>query len=231
MVRKSLAAALLALALGACAELTAERPLFTVADQGLQPLLQEGVWISVGEDCPESNLRRRRFPQECVPIDIRRDEDGSWRIQGRVDLVSNLTAEEREEAEGDENGPYRMLLAPAVERDLGDSFAPLYIGELALMSARQPSISYAVIVPRGELPASEMYLSPSISCLAILFEGPIEGVTPVYIERTDVQGNTNQELDGCTATTQAAVREAARRIVIESFVELTERRWVRVRGN
>lgn len=229
-LRKSLAA-LFAVALGACAELTAERPLFTVAEQGLQPLLQEGVWTSVGEDCPESNLRRRRFPQECVPLDIRRDEDGSWRMLLRVDLISDLSAQERTEAERDDNGPYRVLLVPAVERDLGTSFAPLYLAELALLNADRASVTYAVVVPRGELPASEMYLAATIGCEVILRDGPIEDITPRYVERTDEQGNTREELDSCTAATQAAVREAARRVVIENINSFTESRFVRARGN
>ena len=232
MIRKSLATFLLALTLGACAELSAERPLFSVADQGLPPL-QEGIWISVGEDCAEHNIRRRRFPQECVPLDIRREEDGAWRVQARVDLVSDLITAEREEAETNPaNGPYRVIIVPAVERSLGDSFAPLYLAELQVMNSEETSVGYAVLAPVGEIPAAQMLLAPSISCNAILRDGPLEGVEPIYIARTEEQtGAEVRELDGCVASSQRAAREAARRAVVEDISSLFERRWVRVRGN
>jgi hypothetical protein len=231
-VRKSLATVVLALTLGACAELTAERPLFTVADQGLPPL-QEGTWISIGEGCAEHNIRRRRFPEECIPLDIRREDDGAWRVQARVDLVNGFSAAEREEAEHNPaNGPYRVIFAPAVERTLGDSFAPLYLAELHALSDTETSVGYAVMAPIGSMPAEQMLLVVTIGCAAILRDGPIEGVTPRYVTRTDEQsGEEVQELDGCTASTQAAVREAARRVVIEGLDDLTERRFVRVHGN
>jgi hypothetical protein len=231
-VRKSLAALLLTLLLGACAELVAERPLFTVADQGLPPL-QEGVWIALGEDCPEHNIRRRRFPEECAPLDIRRDDDGAWRVQLRADLVSGLSATERTEAETNPaNGPYRVIFAPAVERVLGDSFGPLYLAELHALSSEDASVSYAVIAPVGTMPAEQMLLGVPIGCADILRDGPIEGITPRYTTRIDEQsGEEHQELDDCVASSQSAVREAARRAVVENLAELTGRHFVRVRGN
>jgi hypothetical protein len=232
MIQKTLATALLVLVLGACAELGAERPLFSVADQGLPPL-QEGIWIGVGEDCAEHNVRRRRFPQECIPLDIRREDDGAWRVQLRVDLVNNLSATEREDAETNPaNGPFRVIIVPAVERALGDSFAPLYLAELHVLSSEETSVGYAVLAPIGEMPAAQMLLAPSISCSAILREGPLEGVEPIYVTRTDEQTEAEvRELDGCVASSQRAAREAARRAIVEDISGLIERRFVRVRGN
>jgi hypothetical protein len=231
-IRKSLAAMLLVLALGACAELTAERPLFSLTDDAALPVLQEGIWISIGEGCAEHNLRRRHFPSDCVPMDIRREEDGAWRVRLRVDLLNDLSARERMETEGrDDNGPYRVILAPAVERSESLAYAPLYLGEIALMSAEGMSVSYAVIAPMGSMPASEMRMAATIGCDMILRDGPIEGVMPRYVTRTDEQGTTVEELDGCTASSQTAVREAARRAVIEGLNEFTARRWVRVRAD
>lgn len=230
--RKSLAALLLIMALGACAELTAEHPLFTVADQGLPPL-QEGIWIGIGEGCPEYTVRRRRFPEECSPFDLRREDDGAWRMQVRADLVSGFSADDRAEAEANPaNGPYRVLIVPAVERALGDSFAPLYLAELHVISSDDTSVGYAVLAPIGEMPAAQMLLIPSIGCSAILRDGPLEGVEPTYTTRRDEQTEEEiHELDGCVAATPAAVRQAARRVVIESLDDLTKRRFVRVRGN
>jgi hypothetical protein len=230
-VRKSLGITLLTLALAACAELTAEHPLFAVADQG-QPPLTEGVWISLGEGCAEYNVRRRRFPSECAPLDIRRADDGAWRVSARVDLVSDLTARERKDAEEDAaNGPYRVILAPAVERDIDEEYAPLYVGELARLHAEDSSVGYAVVAPMGLMPATEMRLMATISCAAILRDGPIEGVTPAYETRVDAEGQSHEELTNCIASNQAAVREAARRAVIENLDEFTERSYVYVRPN
>lgn len=231
-VRKSLATMLLVLALGACAELTAERPLFSVADQGELPALREGIWIGVGEGCPSYMAHRRRFPSDCVPLDIRQQDDGAWRVEIRVDLVEGMSAAERAEAEDDaQNGPYRVIIAPAVERTLGNSFAPLYLAELDLLRDDLSAVSYAVIAPRGEMPASEMWMAATIGCDTIVRDGPIEGVTLRYVTRTDEQGTQREELDGCTASSQAAVREAARRVVIERLGELTQRRFVFVRAD
>jgi len=203
-----------------------------VADQGELPPLREGVWIGVGEGCPEHNARRQRFPSDCTPLDIRRDEDGAWRVRLRVDLVNDLSSRERLETEDHEsNGPYRVLFVPAVERDLGLAFAPLYVGEVARLGATDSSVTYAVVAPMGEMPASEMRIAATILCEVILRDGPIEGVTPRYITRTDEQGTEVKELDECAVSSQAAVREAARRIVIENLGELMQRRYVWVRAD
>jgi len=66
MSTRRLAAIVLAAALGACAQLTAEAPLF--APNPTSPLvLTEGIWIGIGDECDERNLRLRRFPKECAP--------------------------------------------------------------------------------------------------------------------------------------------------------------------
>jgi hypothetical protein len=227
-VQKSIAA-LLILALGACAELTAERPLFSVSDQGPPPLT-DGVWIALNEECPEYNMRRQRFPKECLPLDIRRESDGAWRVAVRIDLVSNLNASERAEADEDaSNGPYRLILAPAVERDTGEGFAPLYVGELDQLRNEGDSVTYAVVAPIGAMPATEMRLLAMIGCDDILREGPIEGIRPEYETRIDDEGVPHQNLRGCSASNQAAVREAVRRSVIENLDDLTKQRFVLVR--
>lgn len=224
-------AALLVLALGACAQLTAERPLFSVADQG-QPPLTEGIWIGVGEECAERYVRVRRFPSECAPLDIRRDADGAWHVGIRIDLVSDLTARERADAEEDaNNGPYRVIIASAVERAIGDGYAPLYLAELDSQRDESGAVAYAIVVPTGALPATEMRLAAMIGCEPTLREGPVPGIEPRYETRVDDQGVSHQDLTGCTATTQAAVREAVRRSVIENLNELTQRRYVFVRAN
>lgn len=229
--RKLLTILFMAVQIAGCIELTAERPLFLAEDQGPPPL-QEGVWIAVGEGCPEHNLRRRRFPSECAPLDIRRQEDGAWRVAFRTDLVSDFTASDRAEREADPaNGPYRVVLAPAVERDTGNNYAPLYLGEITRISDQDGSIAYAVAAPMGAMPAAEMRVILLISCASILRDGPIEGVTANYETNTDPSGLPTEVLGSCVASSQAGVREAARRALIENLNELTERRFVLVRAN
>jgi hypothetical protein len=232
-IHKSLAAACLLFFAAGCAELTAERPLFSVADQTGPPPLSEGIWVTISEECPRPNLRQRRFPADCVPMDIRREVDGAWRVAIRVDLISDLARARRAEEETDpQNGPYRMILTPAVERQITDSYAPLYVGELTTSGDETPGeVGYAVVAPRGAMPATEVYISAIIGCSIILRDGPVEGVTPEYTPRTDDQGVTHQQLTGCTATSQAAVREAARRTIIEELDAITSRRTVFVRAN
>jgi hypothetical protein len=225
------AALVLAAALAACAELTAEAPLFS-PDQTSPPPLTEGVWIGIGDGCPERNLRRMRFPEECAPLDIRRQADGAWRVAMREDLVSGATTHERAHPDTDSSdGPYRVVFAPAVEREIGEEYAPLYIGEVGAIDDDDPSVGYAVIAPIGPMPATEMRMIASVGCTSILRDGPIEGVTPRYETRTDAEGVEYQDLAGCVASSQAAVREAVRRAVIENVDDLSARRFVRVRAN
>ncbi|MGD9981099.1 MAG: hypothetical protein AB7H66_01700 [Hyphomonadaceae bacterium] len=231
MLGKRVAAIVLAAALAACAELTAETPLFT-PDANSPPPLSEGVWIGIGEGCPEQNLRRRRFAEECAPLELRRQADGAWRASMRADLVSGSNSHERAHPQTDSsNGPYRVVFAPAVEREIGDGYAPLYLGEVGSFDEHKPSVGYAIVAPIGVMPATEMRLIASIGCASILRDGPIEGVTPRYETRTDADGAEHQDLTGCVASSQAAVREAVRRALIENVDELSARRFVRVRPN
>ena len=237
------ALALLATLLAGCAELTAEAPLFSADGPNGPPPLTEGVWIGVSEECPASNARRTgRFPEACTPLDIRREADGAWRVQLRVDLIYDLTAAERADAAADAV-PFRLVIAPATERDLADSYAPLYIAEGRRAGADDPEVSYALIAPIGAMPATSAYILGSIGCADILRDGPIVGITPRYTVRTNNEQPANSEgpqdigpieteqvLSGCTATTQAAVREAARRALIENLGEMQETRYVFVRA-
>ncbi len=219
---------ILAMMLAGCAELRAEAPLFSPTDQIGPPPLTEGIWIAVHEDCPASNLRRRgRFPSECTPLEIRRLSDGAWQVRMRVDLVSNLSREERASAESDA-APLRVVIAPATEHPSPEAFAPLYVVERNPTSEDQ-RIGYTVVAPLGPMPATEALILSSIGCTDILRDGPIEGVAPQYSTRVGENGEEVQDLVGCTASTQAAVREAARRALIENVDELMDRRYVHVR--
>jgi hypothetical protein len=218
---------LLAAALAGCVNLTAEAPLFSVADQGAPPLA-EGVWIAVSEECPQRYQRRTRgFPSDCAPLEISRLPDGSWQARMRVDLVTGLSPQERSDAGA--SPPLHFVLAPAVERDLADSFAPIYVAEIA-PSPDEHDIRYAVLVPYGPMPATSMLMLEWISCTAALREGPIVGVSEIYKERVDENGMTHQDLSRCVASSQAAVREAARRVLIENLNTMLNRRFVRLGG-
>lgn len=225
---RGLVVIVLAAATTACASLTAEAPLFTPAEE--PPPLTEGVWITINDDCHERNLRRQRFPIDCGPLDIRREPDGSWHARFRPDLVSGLTREELAEAG---NGPraFRAVLAAAVERSTAEAYAPIYVAELTPLEGETRSIGYSVIAPVGALPATEMRFISSIGCIDILLEGQIEGITEEYEETVDADGQSSRTLKRCVAATQAAVREAARRAVIENIDELTQQRYVFVRAN
>ncbi len=226
-ILRSAMALALAAALGACANLTAEAPLFSVADQIGPAPLAEGVWIALGEDCPERNLSRRRFPQQCSPIEIDRLPDGAWRVRYRVDLALGLTREERERAEADAGRIMALIIVPAVERQSADAFAPLYIAESTPQSV-EDRVSYFVIIPQGTLPAESILLLSGIGCADALRDGPIASVTEQYAERVDETGAVHRELSGCVASSQAAVREAARRAVIENLATLIDARYARV---
>jgi hypothetical protein len=244
--RRRIAATLLAAALGACAQLTADAPLFSVADQIGLPPLTEGIWITVGEQCPAYYARRRsgRFRRECSPVEIRREQDGAWMGRFRADLVFDMSPAERAEAAA-EQGPMRMIIAPAVERPLADGYAPIYVAEIDPPDEgdRIGYISYAVIAPIGAMPATSMLVIGAIGCDDILRDGPIDGVTVSYstteppadeapesaVPPQEVRADSEPVVSGCSASTQAAVREAARRAVIESIEEMTQVRFVYVR--
>jgi hypothetical protein len=222
-------AVLLAAALAACAELTAEAPLFTPADQIGPPPLTEGIWITLQEDCPDSFAHRRigRFPADCTPFELTRLEDGAWQARLRVDLVYGISAQERAESE-ETAGPYRLIIAPAVERADADAYAPIYVAETTRADAS--GVGYMVIAPIGAKPATTALIVLSVGCADILRDGPIEGVSEQHRVRIDESGVEHRELSGCIASTQGAVREAARRALIENLDEMLERRFVHVRA-
>lgn len=227
-----LAALLLAAAISACAELTADAPLFTPADQAGAPPLTEGIWIGLAEDCPQRHARARgRFPMACAPLEIRRAEDGAWRARFRIDLVYGLTAQERADA-ADDVGPYRVVIAPAVEREIpGDSYAPLYLGEMRNETADTTTVGYVAIAPMGVMPATSFTLTGPINCEVILRDGPIEGINASYTEEATPDGQVTRTIGACTPMTQAAVREAARRAAIEDLGAMAQGRFVYVRPN
>mgnify|MGYP001264996479 CR=1 FL=1 len=220
----TLKAALLAIfvALGACTPLRAERPLFSPADQIGPPPLVEGVWIAISEDCPERYARRRgRAPAKCRPAEITRMEDGAWlyRFQDHVPL-----GDENSEAEMPRS--WRLVIAPLTERHMPeDVYAPLYLAEYAPLDAGVEAADphYALIAPVEVLPAEEIYVRREINCASVLRDGPIEGVREIRNERGDPTD--------CVAETQAAVREAVRRDLIENLHNMLggEGRLMRVR--
>jgi hypothetical protein len=206
---RALIALMAAAVLAGCASLSAEAPLFTPADQiGPAPLM-EGVWIQTGEKCPARNARRRgRLPAACAPADLSRLPDGAWqlRVQDHVDP-------DPEDAEHKTPRAYRLIIAPATEHRTPEAYAPLYVAEFQPLDAVEPvKPSYVVIAPVGEMPARQFRLIGQVGCVSILLDGPIEGVT----ETRDEQG----KITGCIASSQGAVREAARRETIQSLGSL-----------
>jgi hypothetical protein len=202
-IRAFLIAAAL-LSLGACAPLVAETPLFSPADQIGPAPLQEGTWMFVSEECPMRNARRRgRLPAECRPGELRRLADGAWsfRFQDHVQLSEEVA------------GPHalRMVIVPVTEQPQPDAYASFYVIERMWTAPVEetPRAGYTVLVPIGELPAREAFLFEEIYCVGLLREGPIDGVAEVVDERG--------ELVRCVASSQAAVREAARRYVLANL--------------
>jgi len=237
-------AAAAASALCGCASLDAEHPLFSTADQIGPAPIQEGIWLAVGtDDCPEANAHRRgNWDRQCVPLEIRRAEDGAWQARWRIDLAPRLSAKDRADAE--RYGVMRFVLAPATEHPSTDAFSPLYVAEVTQLTADDDSPTYFAIAPIGELPATAM-LALDVSCYAILRDGPIDGVTVTYtqpISSTPTQPKLRQasdaapapeapssEIESCTAHSQGAVREAVRRELIEDVGRDYGQRFVRVR--
>ncbi len=239
-VRHSFSALLLAGLLGACASLTSKAPLFSVTDQIGPPPLAEGTWIALGPDCSARNVRRSRYPKDCSPITIARLPDGAWSARYRVDLATGMNSEERAEAEAQAAYPLRLVIAPAVERRTPEAFSPLYVAEI-VPTAPDENIMYAILAPVGALPATSMYVLAGIGCADILRDGSVEGIEAHYrevtVEEAALPGAAADEtqtaapvLSGCAASTQAAVREAARRTLIEKVATLADHSYVHVGG-
>ncbi len=217
---------LFAAALAACAELSAERPLFSIADQAGPPPIAEGVWIAVSEECPERYVRGRgRVPKDCMPLQVTREPDGAWRLRYRADLAYGLSEEERAQAAQPPHSQIFVLI-PAVDRPLDEqSYAPLYIVEFRGEQASDRA-SYAALAPIGQMPATGMLVLTGISCFAALRDGPIDGVRERYREVTNADNETHTELETCIAADQNAVRVAVRRAVIEDLESMTRARFV-----
>lgn len=203
--------------LSACASLSAEAPLFTPADQiGPGPPIQAGVWVLIEDDCTErAALRRGRLPRDCKPFELRRTEDGAW--------LATFVGLPPEDVDADDIRPIRMIIAPAIEGATAEAYSPLYVAEMRPIDpeASSENIGYAALAPVGVLPATEMYLIASISCAEIVRQGPIEGVDLVHNERG--------EITSCWARSQAAVRIATQRAIIEQIGGLQNQRFIRVR--
>lgn len=225
-------AALAALIVSGCTSLTAPAPLFTAADQVGPPALSEGIWIGVDEHCPARNATHRngRFPRGCEAFEIRRGDDGLWRITGRPDLMTQPRGQEGE------NNTYVLALAPVSEHTAPEAYAAYYVAEVR---EEDGSVVYAGMVPVGTMPATS-FVTVSIDCSTVLRDGPIDGITATYGDRrTEVDpGNgdaptvrTERVLNGCIAASHAAVREAARRALVEGASGLLEQaaRFVYVR--
>jgi hypothetical protein len=184
---------------GACAPLTAQTPLFSLADQAQPPPLREGVWMQTDPACAAETALAGE--DGCVRIEVARGADGGWLYTMRSTDEDGVT----------EENAWRFVIASAVETERGDEYAPLYVAEyLSLKAPEQPF--YAVVAPVGLMPASEVRMVAMIDCDDSLRDGPIPGIE----EQT---GEAAFERV-CIAESRGAVREAARRVVIENLPAL-----------
>ncbi len=174
--------------LTACAPLSAERPLFTFADQSGPAPLSEGVWLQSDRSCSIEEGAARS--EDCAWIEVTRSGDGGWRYvmgPGKPGVVVDSS--------------WRFLITRAVNTDRGDEFAPLYVAEY-LSTDRPGRPLYAAVAPVGPMPAKEVRMIAVIDCSDALREGPIPGVTDVR--------SSGQFSRVCIASSVGAVREAAR---------------------
>lgn len=183
--------------LGACAPLTAERSLFSVADQIGPTPLTEGRWVQGGDGCAPGEAASEA--DACVTVDVARDRDGAWlyTMRSSADEVAD--------------SHWRFIIAPATETARGEDYAPLYLAEYNSLDDETPPF-YAVVAPVGVMPAREVRMVTMIDCDDVLREGPIPGVE---------ERNAEEMFERlCVASDQAAVREAARRAAIENLALL-----------
>jgi hypothetical protein len=184
------------LSLGACAPLTAHAPLFSLADQANPPPLREGVWMQSDPECTAEAAQAGE--DGCVRIEVSRRDDGVWLYTMRSTDENGMT----------EENAWRFVIASAVETQRGDAYAPLYVAEyVAIDEPDQPF--YAVVAPVGLMPASEVRMVAMIDCDDALREGPIPGV------EEQVGEEAFERL--CMAASRGAVREAARRALVENL--------------
>ncbi|HVY85002.1 MAG TPA: hypothetical protein VG943_07705 [Caulobacterales bacterium] len=206
-IMSSLAVAALAACASACVELTSPTPLFPTADRALPAPIEEGAWVAIDEDCPREALQTQPLPKGCQPFELHQGADGVWVAHG-LERGQNGQESERE---------MRFVIAPATENVPPNTYAPLYVAEHQ-NDASPPAWSYVVIAPIGTLPAHEVFVLGTISCDAALRDGPINGVR----SRHDAHG----ALTACTASKPSAVREAARRAMIQALPTIDETRLV-----
>ena len=89
--------------LASCAMLSAEAPLFTVADQDSAFVLAEGLWAAKEPDCKVDAATSAPGDHSCVDwARIRRASDGSWEVSF--------------EGESESDGPLRLIVAAAAPR-------------------------------------------------------------------------------------------------------------------
>jgi hypothetical protein len=212
----------------ACTPLTANAPLFSVADQTGPPPFTEGAWVTIDEHCTRAMASRHTLPRSCHSFSLRRDADGAWRVSGS----------DKDDHGAERTFNSRLIIVPAVQVPpdgvsegsfaVVNPYAPLYVAEFnpsdfeadAQADASHHATTartYSVIAPIGSMPARELVFV-EIECSTILREGPMDGVATEH----DTHGN----LTGCIAVNQGAVREAARRAMIESLGQIDDNRTV-----
>jgi hypothetical protein len=212
-MRRSSIAMLAALTLGACTPLTSNHPLFSVADQTGPAPLTEGVWVAIDENCTREMAAATPLPHGCEPLTLSRASDGGW----------TLTGLSKDADGGPKPQSVHFIAVPAVATARPDAYAPLYVVELSARDLDPHSDApaeariYGAAAPIGALPATELFFA-DIDCDAVLREGPIEGVT--------AERDGNGSLTGCLADRPAAVREAARRAMIEEVHTIDQSRLV-----
>ena len=203
------------LALGACTPLSANHPLFAVADQTGPAPLTEGVWVAINSRCTRELAATTPLPDDCEPVRLHRNGDGSWQLSAAK--IEN-GVEQRDEM--------RLIIVPAVATANAEAYAPLYLVEVSAREADEHSSApadarvYGAFAPIGGLPAREAFFV-DVECDAVLREGPLDGVVSVR--------DANGGLTSCTAENKGAVREAVRRAVIEELSNVDEARIVFVR--
>ena len=192
--------------LASCAMLSAEAPLFTVADQDSAFVLAEGLWAAKEPDCKVDAATSAPGDHSCVDwARIRRASDGSWEVSF--------------EGESESDGPLRLIVAAAAPRGT-HARAPLYVAES--VNQKNGEIGYGALAPRGE------------------GEGPVKRLAVAGVscsvatdDYSEIDGITLTREDGkvvkCIASTQGAVREAARRAAIETLATIGDNELVFVR--
>lgn len=196
-------AALAAGLLSSCSMLSADAPLFTVADQDPAFVLAEGLWVAKEADCAVDPAKSKPEQDTCLDwARITRATDGAW-------IVSSA-GETHDE-------PMHIVIAAAAPRG-SHTLAPLYVAES--VNEKSGEIGYGALVPRGDTSDGVRRLAiAGVSCDVVDDEEPIAGIT-VTRDGRNVR---------CIATTKTAVREATRRVVIASLNDFGEDELVFVR--